>query len=302
MALHGLWAEDVGKQTQCWAELGPPEHMNKVTQWPEPQKIRRTLPIQLFGLSQEFHATNGDSKENSSPATEHTQPRELFKSHKKPLWSSSWEFWVWFEAFFSFLLDISIWLSAKIRVPSEDLVFQLNSKVKPELLQWTPWAAGVVLQLLGGCGTLTPHPCCTETDLKDPKICLTQKLLLFRCWLSGQKGPEVRILTQKLLYFPAWVSLHWDWAHGQPQRLPQGPTNLPNRQIIIIVNIIIIIQMPPKWLGRSWHQDHTMGIPLHYFPTSWNLPALRLTSWTTHPKVLSQGPQHLTNYYFSDAG
>lgn len=49
--------------------------------------------------------------------------------------------------------------------------------------------------------------------------------------------------------------------------------------------------MQAKGSEKSWHQHQKMGIPLHYFPTSQSLPALRLTSGDNSPQVFTSGTQ-----------
>lgn len=226
-----MWDQGVGTRTlQRWAELGPSEHMNSpshtVTKSTTDQKDTSNPTIWPFEgiphngqrITGKFHSKSTQTLPRA-PASERTRwlPRELFKFHKNLHGATAGSSEFCFRHF-SFPLHFSICLSTKTRVPTEDLVFQLNSILL--LVGRRPLGnpMGVVLQLLGlwDPHTLTPHHCCTEIPTQ-PEV-LPQgpqnlpKLLLFKCWLKGQRDPEIRIVTREFLSSPTfWISLHWDW-------------------------------------------------------------------------------------------
>lgn len=173
------------------------------------RQIRRTLPIQLFGLLKEFHATDGDSRENSNPPRHSPE----LQPHNDCRGSSSnstktfrelqlCEFWVLFSVFLSPHRYLNL---INYNVPPEDLVFQLNSilllvgrrfLVNPVGRTNTGCAATP-----GGCGTpntLTPHHCCTEWPLgqltprfylRHPKI--SQIIIqTWAKWLEGSRHQD----------------------------------------------------------------------------------------------------------------
>lgn len=101
---------------------------------------------------------------------EHTQglPRELFKFHKNLNGATVVNSESYFRHF-SFLLDISVWSSAEIQVPSEDLVFQLSPILllvvrRPCVNPVGSWSCAAAP---GGLWDPHTHHCCTEIDLMD---------------------------------------------------------------------------------------------------------------------------------------
>lgn len=166
MAFHGFWGM-LGMLSSAgtfWTHEQSKSHSDQ-----NHRQIRRKLPIQLFGLLKEFHATDGDSKENSNPprCSAELQPHINCQGSSSNSTKTFMELQLGIPSSFRYFS-----LSSLISESGYWLKFQFPSRIWCSSwtwsfsrleggFEWTLWEAGAVGP------SHPPHHCCTGIDLMD---------------------------------------------------------------------------------------------------------------------------------------